>query len=219
MLITDRIKNDKRVVDYYKAYMAHPFIKGIEDGTLDREKFKRYLIQDSLYLKDYGKVYASIFMDLDRIEDLQFMHVCIGVVVSDETTMHSQYLMDYGLDVYKVDNAPIEKENRAYLDYMLSFTKENDIKKTFMAALPCTLTYEYIGKTLLALTKDNESEHYFYPWIEAYSGASFEEFSVKSCELINRLCENCTEEEQEELLDIYVEACRHEMNFWDMSFR
>lgn len=219
MLITERLSNDKRIQAYYDAYMAHPFIKGIEKGTLDREKFKHYLVQDSLYLKDYGKVYASIFMDLNRIEDLQFMHTCIGVVVADETNMHSKYLNDYGLDVYKVDDDPVDKETRDYLDYMLSFTKGNDIKKTFMAALPCTLTYEYIGKTLKKLTKDQVEENYFGPWIEAYSGDSFEEFSVKSCELINRLCKDCTELEQEELVEIYIEACRHEMNFWDMSFR
>jgi thiaminase len=30
-------------------------VKGIEDGTLDREKFRFYIIQDYLYLEDYAK--------------------------------------------------------------------------------------------------------------------------------------------------------------------
>ena len=40
------------------AYHEHPFVKGIADGSLDKEKFKYYMIQDYLYLIDYTKVFA-----------------------------------------------------------------------------------------------------------------------------------------------------------------
>ena len=219
MTIVERINNDPRVQDLYKAYMAHPFIVGIKEGNLDRDKFKHYLIQDSLYLKDYGKVYASVFLQMDRIQDLQFLHTCIGVVVADETNMHTQYLLDYDLDVYKVDDEPVSPENRAYLDYMLSFAKGEDVKKTFVSALPCTLTYEFIGKSLKADLGDKIEGNYFKPWIEAYAGEGFEDFSVRSVELINRLCKECSEDALNELVEIYVKACEHEMNFWDMSYK
>lgn len=218
MKLTERILKDPRVVAYHEAYMKHPFIVGLEKGDLDRKKFKNYLIQDSLYLKDYGKVYASIFMDMDRIEDLQFLHTCIGVVVSDETNMHTQYLKDYGLDVYKVDNEPVAPENRAYLDFMLSFAHKRDAKRAFVAAFPCTISYEYIGKSLKEKLGKAIEGNYFKPWIEAYAGESFEDFSRRSVEIVDRMCSECTEEEIVELIDIYVEACRHEMNFWDMSY-
>lgn len=217
MSIVKRIQADERIQAIYKAYMNHPFIQGMARGDLDREKFRFYLIQDSLYLKDYGKVYASVFMAMNRIEDLQFLHSCIGVVTAHETNMHTQYLKDYGLDVYKVDNDPVAPENRAYLDYMLSFTGGHDPKKTFMSALPCTLTYEYIGKTLKTMVGDGLKDNYFGPWIEAYAGEEFETFSVKSCELIDRLCADCTEEEITALIDIYLKACEYELAFWDMS--
>ena len=42
----------------WDGYLEHPFVKGIGEGTLDKEKFKNYLIQDYLYLKDYAKVFA-----------------------------------------------------------------------------------------------------------------------------------------------------------------
>ena len=34
----------------WDGYLEHPFVKGIGEGTLDKEKFKNYLIQDYLYL-------------------------------------------------------------------------------------------------------------------------------------------------------------------------
>ena len=62
MSFSDKIAKDVRVQKYYDDYMKHPFIQGLKEGNLPREKFKNYLIQDSLYLKEYGKVYAHVFL-------------------------------------------------------------------------------------------------------------------------------------------------------------
>ncbi|WP_105614617.1 thiaminase II [Vallitalea okinawensis] len=219
MTFSWRLVNDQRVQAYYEKYLDHPFVKGLGEGTLSRDRFKQYLIQDSLYLKDYGKVYAGAFLLVDRIEDLQFLHSCIGVVVSDETNMHTQYLMDYGLDVYKVDKDPVLPENRAYLDYMLSFLPTGNVKEIFMSALPCTLTYEHIGKALKEGYKDNLESNYYKAWIEAYAGKEFEEFSLESCRLLDRICEGISKEEEEHLIQIFLTSCEYEMAFWDMSYK
>ena len=44
--------------EIWESYNEHPFVKGIEDGTLDKEKFRYYIIQDFLYLEDYAKSFA-----------------------------------------------------------------------------------------------------------------------------------------------------------------
>lgn len=218
MKFSEKIINDPRVIKCNVDYIKHPFIKGLGDGTLDRSKFENYLIQDSLYLKEYGKVYAHVFLLTNNIYDLQFLHTCIGVVVSDETNMHTKYLEDYDLDVYKVDHLELKPANRNYLDYMLSFTKGGDIKEIFMAVLPCTLTYEYIGKTLKEEAGNEIRDNYYGPWIEAYAGADFEDFSVRSLEFVDSICQGIDEEEEEKLINIYLEACEYEMGFWDMSY-
>ncbi len=224
MGFSEKLVNDPRVQAYYKAYMAHPFIRGLADGSLCREKFKNYLVQDTHYLKDYGRVYAHAFLLGDGIRELQFLHTCIGVVLAEETNMHIRYLSDYGLDVYKIESMPEHPVTRAYLDYMLSFAPAKDMKTLFMSALPCTLTYEFIGKELFKerqaiwASQAEPQRHYYDPWIESYAGQSFEDFSKDSCDLIDRYCVNLTQEEEESLIQIFLEACKHEMHFWDMSF-
>mgnify|MGYP003302033073 CR=1 FL=1 len=44
--------------DIGKKYNEHPFVLGIQDGTLDKEKFRYYIVQDYLYLEDYAKTFA-----------------------------------------------------------------------------------------------------------------------------------------------------------------
>jgi len=38
----------------------HPFVVGMGDGTLEKDKFQYYIIQDYLYLLDYAKLYAMV---------------------------------------------------------------------------------------------------------------------------------------------------------------
>jgi thiaminase/transcriptional activator TenA len=218
MGFSNRLIEDKRVKEFYKRYMDHPFIKGLGDGTLEKERYKKYLIQDTLYLKDYAKVYAHAFLLGESVSELQFLHSCIGIVMSEETNMHIRYLKDFNLDVYKIDGMEYEKENRDYLDYMLSFKDDLDMKTLFVSALPCTLAYEYIGKSLKNEREGKTNYNYYDPWINAYAGKEFEAFSKESCELIDRHCKEITKEEEEKLIQVFLRACEFELRFWDMSF-
>lgn len=218
MSFSKRLVEDPRVKDYYAAYMAHPFIRGLSDGSLSRDRFRKYLVQDTHYLKDYSKVYAYAYLLGQDVRELQFLHTCIGVVMAEETNMHIQYLNDFGLDVFGIEAMPIERANREYLDYMLSFAPEKDMKSIFVSALPCTLTYEYIGKELKKERENAGKRHYYDPWIETYAGLEFERFSEESCWLIDRYCQGISADEEDQLVEIFLEACRHEMNFWDMSY-
>ena len=56
MLFTDYLFENVKYI--WDDYLNHPFLKEMGQGTLDREKFKSYLIQDYLYLKEYAKVYS-----------------------------------------------------------------------------------------------------------------------------------------------------------------
>ena len=56
MTVTERLLKDTESI--WAEYHQHPFVQGIADGTLDKEKFKYYMIQDYLYLLDYTKVFS-----------------------------------------------------------------------------------------------------------------------------------------------------------------
>jgi thiaminase len=43
----------------WEAQHAHPFVRGIGDGTLDAARFGFWLRQDWLYLIDYSRLFAE----------------------------------------------------------------------------------------------------------------------------------------------------------------
>jgi len=42
----------------YAAILRHPFIAGLTDGSLPRESFKFYAVQDALYLREFARSLA-----------------------------------------------------------------------------------------------------------------------------------------------------------------
>ena len=42
----------------YAAILRHPFIAGLTDGSLPRERFEFYAIQDALYLREFARALA-----------------------------------------------------------------------------------------------------------------------------------------------------------------
>ena len=44
--------------DIYAAILRHPFVAGLTDGTLPREAFRHYIVQDAHYLRGYARALA-----------------------------------------------------------------------------------------------------------------------------------------------------------------
>ena len=70
MLISDYLFNESK--DIWQSYLKHPFLVKMGENTLDKEKFRKYLIQDFLYLKEYAKVYAMGLIKSDKMENIKF---------------------------------------------------------------------------------------------------------------------------------------------------
>ena len=39
----------------YGAILRHPFLAGLTDGSLPRERFRFYVVQDALYLREFAR--------------------------------------------------------------------------------------------------------------------------------------------------------------------
>ena len=98
----------------WESYYGHPFVQGIAHGTLPREKFQFYMIQDHKYLMQYAKVFALGVIRADRESDMRLFSTLINGTLNTENAVHKQYLKALGVDQAAVD-AGKEKPNRALM--------------------------------------------------------------------------------------------------------
>ncbi len=52
--------------DIAKRCLEHPFVRGLGDGTLDRQAFRRYVAQDTFFLRAFLQAYALAGREVGR---------------------------------------------------------------------------------------------------------------------------------------------------------
>lgn len=216
MKFTDILFEDVR--ELWEKYLEHPFVKEIGEGTLEKEKFKNYLVQDYLYLKEYAKVFAMGLVKAESLSDMNLYYGSIKGILEDETEVHTNYLKYFGIDQDKVFDNRKEMTTESYTSYMLGIGLKGDLKEIAMTILPCAWSYQFIGRSLYEKHKDTLDNNFYKPWIEEYSSVEFEEGSEVWKNHINDLCKDISEKEAENLRDIFMKSSLYEMDFWDMAY-
>lgn len=205
----------------WEKFYAHPFIRGMVDGTLDREKFAWYLMQDSQYLKDYAKVYATSFVKTDDVHLMRCIYRDMSVILSDESMMHMRYLKDMGYTEEDAFAAPTASENREYLDYMLSVAREGSVAEGLVSLMACTFSYYHIAVHARedALKKGTLENNYFAGWINDYVGDIYKGIYDRTVDMCEKLAAGTSEAEKARLKEIFVRSSEYELGFWDMAMR
>ena len=203
--------------EIWDSYYTHPFVKGIGDGSLSKEKFRFYIIQDYIYLLDYAKLFAlGVIKSKNESDMKKFANLTDGILNS-EMGIHRIYMKKLGITKEMIALEKPTLDNTSYTSYMLSVSHCGDIKEIAVAALSCMWSYEMIGKKLKETYGTN---HEFYgEWIECYSSPRYEELTNWNIELVEKYCKNLSLEEKEHLKTIFINCSIYEYKFWDMSYK
>ncbi|MBU3091963.1 thiaminase II [Clostridium sp. CM028] len=216
MKFTDYIFEE--VKEFWNSYLEHPFIKEIGEGTLDKEKFKNYLIQDYLYLKEYSKVFSVGLIKAKTMDEMKFYYNSIRGIMEDETAVHIKYLEGFGLTAKETEKCEYKLITTSYTSYMQGVALTGDLKEIALVAMPCTWSYSYIGKYIKKTYGHKLEGNFFNPWIEEYASEDFEKFTNDWLDYINDLCEDIDEIEKKRLLAIFMKSCMYELEFWNRAY-
>lgn len=216
MLLTDYLFNETKSI--WDEYLNHPFIKEMGEGKLDREKFKRYLIQDFIYLKEYAKVYGIGLVKSETIEDMKFFKESINGILEDENATHITYLKNFGEEIEELENYKVCIENDNYTNFMKSIALTGDLLDLIIAVLPCAWSYYYIAKEMMNTYEGNLKENFYASWINSYASDNYAQCAQKNIDFANKICGDLDENKKEKLREIFMKASIYEMKFWDMAY-
>lgn len=134
--------------DIWAEYNKHPFVKGIEDGTLDRKKFKYYIIQDYLYLIEYAKVFAIGIAKSKSVKTARLFASYVHLLTDGEMDIHRGYMGKFGVTEEEFAEIPRALDNLSYTSYMLRIAYEEGEAEILAAILSCAYSYEEITRTI-----------------------------------------------------------------------
>jgi len=214
--VTERLLN--AVKEIWENYNEHPFVRGIEDGTLEREKFRYYILQDYLYLEDYARAFALGAAKARSLETSRLFSGYINLLTSGEMDIHRGYMGKFGVAREELDTTPRALDNLSYTSYMLRVAYEEGEAEILTAVLSCAYSYEVIAKRIVR-NNPAAAEHAFYgEWIRGYASKEYAEENIVLLDTLNRLTERYTQQQVKHLADIFVACSRYEAAFWDMAW-
>lgn len=208
----------KAAEDIWARYYEHPFVLGIQDGTLDREKFRYYMIQDYLYLEDYAKTFALGVAKAGSLETTRLFAGYINALTGSEMDIHRGYMGKLAVTQEELDGTRRSLNNLSYTSYMLRVAYEEGETEILAAALACAYSYEVIAKKIVE-RNPSAVEHDFYgDWVKGYLSEQYAKENVILFDTLERLTEDYTEKQMAHLTEIFVVCSRYELAFWDMAW-
>lgn len=193
------------------------FVRELQKGTLPMEKFEQYIIQDSIYLKHYARIYGKAIYHSTTLKDIQMFYSALCFVTDKESAVRLNYLKQFGLTDDDIESIAPLPENKNYIVYMLDIAEKGNTCEMLMAVLPCMLSYCYIFRSVASDPQTKKS--WYCDLIEDYANEDY----LENCKIwsgfAEEKCSGLCDCEREELAEIFEKASRLELGFWEMSYR
>ncbi len=132
----------------YGRILVHPFIKGLTDGSLDRECFKFYVVQDALYLREFARTLAIAAAKAPREDWIIMFNEHAAGALKVERALHESFFKDFGLAPEQLAATPMAPTNLAYTSYLLAVSYGGSFVELLGAVMPCYWIYWEVGKEL-----------------------------------------------------------------------
>ena len=211
----------QQLLDYaaevWAAYNEHPFVLGIQNGTLEKEKFRFYMIQDYLYLGDYAKIFALGVAKATNLSNAMLFSRYISVM-NGELNVHSNYMARLGITQEDIDSAKRSLDSLSYTSYMLRVAYEETEVEIVAAILACAYSYEVIAKKMVENNPAAVDDEFYGSWISGYVSEEYSEENRVLIELLDDMTKSYTPAQIEHLKEVFLACSRYEMAFWDLSW-
>ena len=212
----DRLKSD--CAAEWKSYAEHPFVEQMGEGTLPKECFQHYLVQDYLFLIQFARAYA---LAVYKAPNLELMRGCLEglkAILDEEMQLHLKLCAEWGLSPDEIERTPEARATMAYTRYVLEAGQAGDLLDLFTALAPCMIGYAEIGTRLSRMPKGLSGNNPYKVWIEEYSSDGYLEVAGNAKSLLDHLGEeSLTGKRYPRLCELFRQATRLEADFWQMG--
>jgi len=211
--LTSRLWGD--IEDIFAAILEHPFVLGLTDGSLPKEKFRYFILQDARYLHSYARALSLVGGRAPTPADTALFAGRAARAVAVERTLHEGLLRDMGLHEEAVGETDLSPTTIAYTSYILCKVHGGSFADGLSAVLPCGWIYCEVGK---AVSERGSPDPLYQRWIDTYGDEEFKEAVKNMLALTDRVGETLGSEELARVREHFITASRYEWMFWDAAW-
>lgn len=200
----------------YTAILAHPFVRGLTDGSLPREAFRFYAVQDALYLREFARALSVAAARAPEDDWIIMFNEHAATALRVERGLHEGFFREFGLTPDVVAATPLAPTNQAYTSYLLAVAYGAPFHENVAALLPCYWIYWEVGK---ALERAGSPDPLYARWIATYASEDFGAVVRAVLGAVDAVAARLGTAERGAMRGHAVTTARYEWMFWDMGHR
>ena len=200
----------------YAEILLHPFIAGLTDGSLPRERFEFYAVQDALYLREFARALAITGARSPKDDWIVMLSEHAAGALRVERTLHEGFFREFGLTPEAVAATPLAPTTLAYTHYLLAVAYGAPFHEALAALLPCYWIYWEVGKEL---TRAGSPHPLYARWIGTYGSPEFGTIVGAVLEATNDVAAQISDAGRSAMRRHFSTTSRYEWMFWDMGHR
>jgi thiaminase (transcriptional activator TenA) len=203
--------------DVWEAQHAHPFVRGVGDGTLDEARFRFYVRQDYRFLIDYGRLLALGVARAPRVAEMRRFAGLSQSVLETEMALHVGFAERWGIRLDELEAEPAAPATAAYTDFLLRTAALGDYSELVAALLPCMWGYAEIGARLASAGVPSHAG--YAAWIAVYADPEFQALAAWARELTDAAGADAGPGAHARMHAAFRASSEHELAFWEAAWR
>ena len=214
------IYNNKKTLFYklksnckkeWLEYTNHKFLLDLVNDKLPNKNFKKYLVQDYVFLQQFLKILAlSVYKSESFDEISRSVNFIKGI--DNEIKLHVNYCKKWQIPLSSLNNILVEKANIAYTDHVLNIGKNGSNLDIFSCLSPCIIGYGEIGFKLSKIKNWEKST--YSSWIKMYSSEEYQKIAIDNINYLDILFKKNKNKNQSKLKKNFKKSTILERNFW-----
>jgi thiaminase (transcriptional activator TenA) len=199
----------------YDAILRHPFLTGLTDGSLTRDRFRFYVVQDALYLREFSRSLSLAAARAPEDDWIIMFNDHAAGALRVERALHEGFFKDFNLSPAEVVATPMAPTNLAYTSYLLAVAYGGAFHEALAALLPCYWIYWEVGKRL---EQAGSPDPLYGRWIATYASSEFGDVVRAVLTATDAVAALLRPAEREAMRRHVLVTARYEWMFWDMGW-
>ena len=192
----------------------HPFVVEMGDGTLPTEKFKRYFLQDYVFVRDLVRTASLAMSKAPSFEAAGRLHGFLAGILAPENDLFMRAFDLLGVSEQGYTEVAASPTTRAFGDFLVRTGLEGGFTDVLTVLYVTEATYLDWGTRLLAEGKRPENPIY-REWIEIHGPAVLGDFVAWMAEFLDGVDALAADPGT---AGLFHTALRYEYLFWEAAY-
>ena len=202
----------------WPSYTRHEFVRRLADGTLPEAAFRRYLIQDYLFLLHFARAWGLAIYKSETLAEMRRAQALVAATLDVEIGLHVEYCRGWGIDGAAMAAAPEALETVAYTRFVLDRGLAGDRLDLEVALAPCVVGYAEIAAERLADPATKRAGNPYESWLAMYAGGEYQALAGEAkAALDDQFARRGGAGRFPALAASFAQATRLEADFWQMG--